>query len=196
MYLHVFYLLICNLLLRATRTPRCAGERTRVVLGLTKHGLQNEIMTESVRRDEKFSCHVFPYSRFTDFCIAGRRVRAWILAAILFVQWFTVIRTVFRSPSVATFLTQNRAGIGRPGQVHGPNARPFSGLKAPHESRSSRREEARSFRTQEVRASLRRLLRFKGSMREVSFRRNLMGDPLPTRDSASLKVASYWCRIN
>jgi hypothetical protein len=138
-------LLTCNLLLRATRTPRCAGERTRVVLGLTKHGLQNEIMTESVRRDEEFSCHVFPYSKFTDFLIAGTRVRAWILAAILCVQWFTVIRTVFRSPSVATFLTQNRAGIGRPGQVHGPNARPFSGLKAPHEPRSSRREEARSF---------------------------------------------------
>ena len=70
-------------------------------------------------------------------------------------QWFAVIQTVFRSPSVATFLTQNRAGMGPSGQpggaaaspcqVHGPNARPFSGLKAPHEPRRSRREEARSF---------------------------------------------------
>ena len=30
----------------------------------------NNILPESVRRDQAFLCHVFPYSRFTDFRVA------------------------------------------------------------------------------------------------------------------------------
>src|SRR5438093_4738853 len=70
------------------------------------------------------------------------------------------------------YFASSRIGVRRSDQVHGPNVRPKLEVGASHEPelRSSRRKEAQTFWTKEIRASLRRLLRFMVPMRVQNWR--------------------------